>query len=198
MSKVDCNVTQGRLLRHLVALGGNIATEAGDPAQTIAAAVQAISLAGLVVAKQSRLFRTPSFPDPSDPDYVNACVEIQGVQDPQEVLDLLHGIETAFGRRRVLRWGSRTLDLDLLASDDLIRPDRAGVEAWMHLPPDLQTQRAPDRLILPHPRLHERAFVLVPLADIAPDWRHPVLGATVDEMLARLPQADRDAVRPIS
>ena len=191
-------MTQGRLLRHLVALGGNVATDGGDPAQTIAAAIQAISLAGLVVARQSRRYRTPSFPDPADPEYVNACIEIQADIRPEDMLDLLHRIEADFGRRRVRRWGRRTLDLDLLASGDLVLPDRPGVEAWMHLAPDQQVLRAPDRLILPHPRMHERAFVLVPLADIAADWRHPVLGATVAEMLARLPQADRDAVRPIS
>lgn len=184
-------------MRHLVALGGNVATDAGDPAATIAAAIQAISVSGLEVTRNSRLFRTPSFPDPADPEYVNACVEIRSPLRPENMLGLLHGIEADFGRRRVVRWGRRTLDLDLLASDDAVLPDRAGFDAWLHLPPDQQAQRAPDRLILPHPRLQERAFVLVPLAEVAPDWRHPVLGATVAQMLARLPQADRDAVRPI-
>ena len=114
------------------------------------------------------------------------------------MLDRLHRIEAEFGRERVQRWGQRTLDLDLLACGDAMLPDDATHALWRDLAPEQRLIRAPDELILPHPRLHERAFVLVPLADIAPDWRHPALGLTVAEMLARLPQAERDAVRPIS
>ena len=75
--------------------------------------------------------------------------------------------------------------------------DRTGFEAWRGLTPEAQQSRAPDRLILPHPRLHERAFVLVPLADVAPDWVHPVLGRSVQQMLDDLPQAARDEVEAL-
>lgn len=183
---------------YLIALGGNLETIAGNPEATIRAAISAISQSGLEVVARSRLYRTPSFPDASDPEYVNACVEISTELSARALLDQLHRIEAAFGRERVQRWGQRTLDLDLLAHGDTMLPDDATHALWRDLPPEQRLLRAPDELILPHPRLHERAFVLIPLSDIAPDWRHPALGLTVTQMLARLPQADRDAVRPIS
>ena len=76
-------------------------------------------------------------------------------------------------------------------------PDPETFQQWYDLPPIRQAEIAPDQLILPHPRMHQRAFVLIPLADVAPDWRHPVLGLTVAEMVLRLPETDRDAVKPL-
>ncbi len=116
---------------------------------------------------------------------------------PREILNTLHAVEADFGRQRVQRWGSRVLDLDLLAVGDEVLPDRAGFEAWRGLSLERQRQEAPDELILPHPRLHERGFVLVPLADVAPDWRHPVLGRTVAEMLAALPPEALEDIVPL-
>ena len=78
------------------------------------------------------------------------------------------------------------LDLDLLAAGSTILPDTNTLDTWMSLPSETQRIRAPDQLILPHPRLHERAFVLVPLLDVAPFWRHPVLNRTVAELCASI------------
>jgi len=78
-----------------------------------------------------------------------------------------------------------------------VLPDAATQAAWAALPPAQQIARTPDRLILPHPRLAERAFVLVPLAEVAPDWTHPVTGRSVADMLAALPEGDRTAVVPL-
>lgn len=146
----------------------------------------------------SRLFATPCFPPGAGPDYVNAAAVIATSLDPPTLLGHLNAIEDRFGRQRVQRWGQRTLDLDLLAYEDLVLPDAATHDHWRNLPPEAQVRQAPDTLILPHPRLQDRAFVLVPLAEIAPDWRHPRLGITVLEMLNRLEMAEIAAVTPLS
>ena len=84
-----------------------------------------------------------------------------------------------------------------IAAGEAVLPDAETYRAWLDLPLDEQTQRAPDRLILPHPRMQDRGFVLVPLAEVAPEWRHPVLGKTVAEMVEALPQEARDEVVPL-
>ena len=181
----------------LVALGANLPSSVGAPQATLRAALGRLGDSRITVAAHSRLFATPCFPAGAGPDYVNAAAVLTGVDDPAEVLDILHGIEAQFGRRRGERWGSRSLDLDLLAVGDAVRPDRATFRAWHDLPAETRARNTPDRLILPHPRLHERAFVLIPLLDVAPDWRHPLRGQTVREMAAALPKADRAAVKPL-
>ena len=149
-------------------------------------------------ARFSRLFATPAFPAGNGPDFVNAAVALGTDLAPEDILDRLHRIEAGAGRTRDRRWGERTLDLDLLAVGDLIRPDVATVERWRTLPLARQMEETPDRLLLPHPRLQDRSFVLVPLAEVAPaGWRHPISGLTVDEMLAALPPADLASVRPL-
>jgi len=92
---------------------------------------------------------------------------------------------------------ARSLDLDLIGWADRILPDKATVVRWMDLPPAQQMQSAPDELILPHPRVQDRAFVLVPLMDIAPQWVHPVTGQSVAAMHGALPKADLDAINPL-
>ncbi len=184
----------------LIALGGNLPSDAGAPAQTLRAALSALAAAGLPVLAQSRFWRTPCFPVGAGPDYVNACASLDGGalgDDPAQVLAVLHRIEAQFGRTRATRWGGRTLDLDLLALGDQVFPDAAVQDHWRALDPVAQANRAPDRLILPHPRMQDRAFVLVPLRDIAPDWRHPRLNRTVRQMHDALPAADRAAVVPL-
>lgn len=165
-----------------IALGANLPLGDHPPEHTLESALNALSEAGLAVEKVSRFYRTPCFPPGAGPDYVNAAAELRSDLSPLALLDLLHDIEARFGRNRVTRWGMRTLDLDLVAAGDLVLPDIDTFRHWLTLPATEQGQVAPDRLVLPHPRLQDRAFVLVPLRDIAAEWRHPVLDRTVDAM----------------
>ena len=181
----------------LIALGANLPSRFGAAAATLHAAVERLRQAGTLELRVSRFYRTPCFPPGAGPDYVNAAACLRFAGDPAALLAQLHAIEAEFGRERAERWGQRTLDLDLIAAGDTVLPDLATYRAWHDLPPVQQTRAAPDELILPHPRMQDRAFVLVPLADVAPDWRHPVLGKTVREMLQLLSETEIQEVRPI-
>ncbi len=178
----------------LIALGGNLPSTAGPPERTLRAALAMLGTSGCDVASVSRLYHTPCFPPGAGPDYVNAAAHLDFDGTAADLLAVLHRVEAEFGRERVQRWGRRTLDLDLIAAGGRVLPDLQGFTRWQRLPPKDQTRATPDRLILPHPRMQDRAFVLVPLADIAPDWRHPVLDLTVREMLAALPALARSEV----
>lgn len=147
-----------------VALGGN----QGDVAATLRAAIAALdALPGTRVLRRSPLFRTPAWGKTDQPDFLNAVVALSTSLAPEALMQALLVLESRFGRDRsdaAERWGPRTLDLDLLAYDDRV----------LDLP----------GLSLPHPRLHERAFVLVPLASIAPDLVIPGRGRVADLLAA--------------
>ncbi len=169
----------------LLALGANL--PAGDPLDgrrlspphTLARAVQILREAGFTLRRASRIYRTaPEGGSRDDPDYANAVILAHAPGPAATCLLLAKAIEAMFGRDPTApRMAARPLDVDLIAADDLIWPDVAG---W-HLA--AAGEGPPGSLVLPHPRFHRRAFVLMPLKEIAPHWRHPVTGETVDAML---------------
>lgn len=181
----------------LIALGANLPLHGKSPKQTLDDAIVSLSESGLAIRGQSRFYETECFPPGAGPDYVNAALAASWEGSAEDLLVLLHAVEAEFARAREVRWGMRTLDLDLIALGGRVLPDAATWSRWRGLPPEEQMRRAPDRLILPHPRMQDRAFVLVPLCDVAPDWRHPVLGQTVAEMAAALPDAARAGVKAL-
>lgn len=183
--------------RVVIALGGNLLSQAGTPEVTLNRAIDDLSIAGVTLRGVSPFFETPCFPAGSGPDYVNAVVDVSTNLPPPILLNHLHTIEYKFDRKRKNRWGSRTLDLDLLAYGDLVLPDFQTFNRWSNMEIAQQATRVPSELILPHPRMHERGFVLVPMARIVPDWRHPVLGKTVQEMLDDLPADALEGIREI-
>ncbi len=180
----------------LIAVGANLASPFGPAALGVGLAMARVEGALGPITGKSRLYRTPCFPAGAGPDYVNAALGLRTVVPVRKVLETLHQIEAEFSRERLERWGARTMDLDLLACGLQILPDPATHATWRQLSPAAQRGAVPDTLVLPHPRLQDRAFVLVPLLEVAPGWRHPVLHMTVRQMHDALPEADRLAVRP--
>ena len=159
-------------------------------AETVENAIGEIPRDVCVIRGVSHFYNTAAFPAGSGPDFVNAALAVETSLTPAAFLTMLHDIEVQFGRVRSQRWGPRTLDLDLIGFDDCILPDRATYDAWAGLEASEQQKRAPEQLILPHPRLAERAFVLVPLCDVAPDWVHPVSKRSVRQMYEGLDDRD--------
>ncbi|MHA6346218.1 2-amino-4-hydroxy-6-hydroxymethyldihydropteridine diphosphokinase [Roseivivax sp. CAU 1761] len=176
----------------VVAFGANLDSPAGPPAATLTAAFARLGREpGLRLRAASRFFATPCFPAGAGPDYVNAAALFRDLEgrSSEALLAILHAVEAEFARRRTARWAGRTLDLDLLVHGDRVAPDAETEAHWRGLDPDRQRREAPDRLVLPHPRLAERGFVLVPMAEVAGAWRHPVTGRSVAEMRAALAPA---------
>ena len=183
----------------LIALGGNGSAEIGQVREVIVAAAARVAALSQDpdAVRLSRLYRTPAFPAGAGPDFVNAAMAMPWSRGPQALLALLHAIEAEAGRRRILRWGARVLDLDLIALGPTVAPDAAAQDHWRDLPPEAQREVAPEGLVLPHPRMQDRSFVLVPLADVAPDWVHPRLGLSVAGMLALRPAEERSEVKAL-
>lgn len=144
----------------VVALGSNLSGDYASPAALLEAALAVFPSVGLEVMSRSSWWMSAAWPDAADPPYVNGVVLVETCRSADDTLRALHDIEARFGRRRHERNAPRTLDLDLIAFG--------------------RTQsEAP---ALPHPRAHERAFVMRPLAEIAPKWLHPTLGLTADAL----------------
>jgi 2-amino-4-hydroxy-6-hydroxymethyldihydropteridine diphosphokinase len=149
-----------------IGFGANLPSRFGGPRETIEAALAALPEQGVEVTRVSPFYRTQPVPVSDQPWFVNAVAEVATGLSATELLAALHRMEERFGRVREARNEPRVIDLDLL---------------------DYDGQIALGEPILPHPRLHRRAFVLLPLRDLAPDWRHPTLKRDIAELIAELP-----------
>ena len=152
----------------LIALGANLPRSFGTPEETLKAAVDEIQARIGGVEAVSSIWKTAPVPVSDQPWYRNAVVRVQSNRPAREILDVLHAIEHDFGRIRTVKNASRLLDLDLLAYGD-----------------DVVTK---DDFMIPHPRMHCRAFVLIPLQEVAPNWVHPVLKRSVADLIKDLPE----------
>ncbi|MFM9841947.1 MAG: 2-amino-4-hydroxy-6-hydroxymethyldihydropteridine diphosphokinase [Dongiaceae bacterium] len=151
-----------------VAFGANLPSRLhGSPASTCLAALAALEGRDVRILRRSAFYESAPVPVSDQPWYVNGVAEVATALDPAALLTVLQEIEHEFGRKRRELNAARVLDLDIAAYGRLVRTD----------PPP----------ILPHPRMADRAFVLLPLREIAPGWVHPVLGLSVEELVARLP-----------
>lgn len=152
----------------IIALGANLPSQYGQPDETLAAAVRALAGRGLKIMGESSVWLTAPVPISDQPWYHNAVVAVETAMSPYGLLEVLQDIENEFGRVRTVRNAPRVIDLDLVAYNDQIldKPE----------------------LIVPHPRMHQRAFVLLPLQEIAPDWTHPLTGAQLLAMIAAIPE----------
>jgi len=180
-----------------IAIGANLPPQPGGAKATLTDALKAFAGESLTLVGKSPWYHTPAFPAGIGPDFVNAVVRIVSELTAQQVMAALHRIEAELGRTRGQRWAARVCDLDLLDCDGEVSPNLEVWQPWRGLSPASQATQTPDQLILPHPRMQDRAFVLVPLAEIAPDWRHPVLGETARELRDKLPIAEIDQIRVI-
>ncbi|MEM9148387.1 MAG: 2-amino-4-hydroxy-6-hydroxymethyldihydropteridine diphosphokinase [Pseudomonadota bacterium] len=192
-------MADGNVTPAIVALGANLPADTGrTPTETLEAALAILSQdADLSVAAVSRWYRTGAIPIGSGPDFVNGAAIFKTTLSPQPMLDRLHEVERTLGRTRGTRWEPRTCDLDLIAMGSSVFPDQQTVTSWVQLSLQQAMKASPKGLVLPHPRMQERAFVLIPLKDIAAEWRHPVLDLTVAEMCARLPAEAQAGVTPL-
>ncbi|MAE51504.1 MAG: 2-amino-4-hydroxy-6-hydroxymethyldihydropteridine diphosphokinase [Micavibrio sp.] len=151
----------------LIALGANLKGPYGPPENTLKMALVTLENAGVHIVGKSRIWVTEPVPVSDQPLYRNAVIAVQTKRSPIDLLELLHTIEADFGRVRSERNAARILDLDLLSYNDVVIHDEC--------------------ISIPHPRMHERAFVLVPLCEVNSDWVHPVLQKTANELLSMLP-----------
>jgi 2-amino-4-hydroxy-6-hydroxymethyldihydropteridine diphosphokinase len=165
----------------LIGLGSNMAGPWGPPRQTLERAIAALAKPPLRLERASAIIQSEPWGKKDQPVYANAVARIKTRLQPLELLAHLRSIEMEAGRQRRERWSQRTLDLDIIDYNGMT----VNAEA---------SQSTDAQLVLPHPSLHERAFVLAPIAEVAPRWRHPVLHQTAGQLLRQLDDSQGGAI----
>ena len=169
-----------------VAFGSNIISRYGNPLQTVCHAMKEIQTSQFKLTSMSSLYETVAYPKSSGPNFINGCALFKTDWDASEALSHLQEIENRIGRKRNKRWEPRAIDLDLIFFEDLVYPSKEVVKNWMMLTREQQLKEWPIDIILPHPRVQDRAFVLIPIQEIDLKWRHPILRKTAKEMLENI------------
>ncbi len=183
--------------RVFIALGSNLSIPKSELLRAPQTLVESAAAGSFRIESISPYYQTPAFPEGSGPDFVNAVFEVSTDLSAEAVLGALHDLEAKFGRERPYRWAPRTLDLDLVFYGDAVRPDGQTWREWANLSLKEAGATTPAELILPHPRMHERSFVLGPLNDIAPEFVHPVLQKSIREIWLSLPLDERETLRRV-
>lgn len=181
----------------LIAIGSNLTHNQHQPDEIVHLAIARL-FALFSPYKSSKIYQSEAVPAGSGPDFVNAVVAVWSSYSPEATLQMLHNIEAEFQRERPHRWAPRTLDLDLVAFGELILPNEMIWQKWAELPIERAQIDAPSELILPHPRAHQRAFVLKPILDIEENWVHPVIKKTARRLYENLPESDKLGLKNIS
>tara|TARA_A100001011_G_C14230709_1_gene808672 strand:+ start:471 stop:1097 length:627 start_codon:yes stop_codon:yes gene_type:complete len=171
------------MTKYLIALGSNLETEKLQKLEIIKKALIAFSNFNMKLIKVSSFWESRSYPDESQPNFINAVSEVYSELNPYEILNELKKIEKMFGRKTSKIWGNRVLDLDILSSGSIILPNLDIFNMWLKMPFSLQISNQSKVLILPHPRIQDRLFVLQPLSEVNPDWIHPVLKKNAQELI---------------
>jgi 2-amino-4-hydroxy-6-hydroxymethyldihydropteridine diphosphokinase len=166
-----------------IALGANAVGAWGEPAETLMRALRELKASHIEISAASSIYQTAPIGGGRQLSYLNAVIATRSSNTPTQLLRLCKRLEKAAGRRLGRHWGPRPLDLDILDARGLVL-------GWPC------TRRSTGRLVVPHPEMAGRAFVLVPLSEIAPHWHHPALGQTVSQLLSRL-QVQRRNVRSV-
>ena len=159
----------------LIAFGANLSGQIGFPEQTVRAASRFLEAESISIIAASSLYLTPPVGPGRQQPYINAVAIVHTNLPPAALLNALHRVEYRCGRRRSVRWGPRVLDLDLLSYNRLVTPQ------WR-----LGGTGRGSPLVVPHPTMHLRSFVLCPLSQIAPHWVHPALGLSAIDLWRRL------------
>lgn len=156
----------------IIAFGANLSSAAGEPPETFTAACEALRARGFIIVQKAPLYKSAPVPKSDQPDFFNTCIRAYATLPPTGVMAALHEVEKKFGRERRALNEARSLDLDLIDYEGRVSDERSGA------------------LVLPHPRMTDRGFVLKPMADLLPDWRHPRTGEKLSTLIARLPRND--------